>query len=223
MPPRNQRIATFRPFQFGTTSIATLVSLFSFGACYFRSFVFPNIPLLPWGDAVGFLNNGTRIVAGRLPYRDYFAFLSPGTELTYALFIKEFGACSWIPNLMIACLAAATAFLMTLAAAQLLRGGAIAFPGLLLPGFVLPGSLDATHHWFSTIAIMAAVLVLLHGDSLPNIAAVGSLCGIAGWYTQSKGATAAAGFMAYLILKSRPESIPARDRWLKCILLSSLT
>jgi hypothetical protein len=208
-------------FRFGTISIAALVSLFNFGVCYFRSFIFLNIPLLPWGDAVGFLNNGTRIVAGRL-YRDYFAFIPPGTELTYALLIKGFGARSWIPNLMIACLAAATALLMTLIAAQLMRGPVIALPGLLLAGFVMPGSLDATHHWFSTIAIMAAVLLLMHGDSLSNIAAAGSLCGIAGWYTQPKGVTALAGFTAYLLLKSRPEGLPKRERWLKSILLSSL-
>jgi hypothetical protein len=223
MPSGSPRIASSQHFQFGTTSIAILVSLFNFGICYFRSFVFPNIPLLPWGDAVGFLNNGSRIVAGRLPYRDYFAFLPPGTELTYALFIRAFGACSWIPNLMIAGLAAATALLMTLAAAQLMRGPVIALPGILLAGFALPASLDATHHWFSTVAVMAALLVLLHGDSFRNIAAAGSLCGIAGWYTQPKGVTAVVAFTAYLLLKSRRQGIPARDRWLKCILLSSLT
>jgi hypothetical protein len=207
----------------GTISIATLVSLFNFATCYFRSFAFPNIPLLPWGDAVGFLNNGSRIVAGRLPYRDYFAFLPPGTELTYALLIREFGARSWIPNLMIACLAAAIALLMTLGAAQLVRGAVIALPGVLLAGFVLPASLDATHHWFSTIAVMAAVLVLLHSDSFLNVAAAGSLCGIAGWYTQSKGVTAVAGLIAYLLLRSGRASMPVRDRWLKCILLTSFT
>jgi hypothetical protein len=222
IPSGPQRIASSRPFQLSTISIATLVSLFNFGVCYFRSFIFPNIPLLPFGDAAGFLNNGSRIVAGRLPYREYFAFLPPGIELTYALLIREFGARSWIPNLMIACLAAAAAWLMTLIAAQLMRGAVIALPGLLLAGFVLPGSLDATHHWFSTIAVMAAVLVLLDGDSFPHIAAAGLLCGIAGWYTQTKGATAVAGFVTYLILKSRQESMPARDRWLKYILLSGL-
>lgn len=223
IPSGPPRVASSRQFRLSTISTAALVSLFNFGVCYFRSFVFPNIPLLPWGDAVGFLNNGNRIVAGRLPYRDYFAFLPPGTELTYASVIRVFGARSWIPNLMIACLAAAAAWLMTLIAAQLMRGAVIALPGLLLAGFVLPGSLDATHHWFSTIAVMAAVLVLLHGDSSPNIAAAGFLCGIAGWYTQTKGIAAVAGFMAYLILKSRGDRIPTRDLWLKCILLSTLT
>jgi hypothetical protein len=92
-PPR---ITSARPFQLSTISIATLVSLFNFGVCYFRSFVFPNIPLLPFGDASYFLNNANRIVQGRLPYRDYFAFLPPGIELTYALVIREFGARAWI-------------------------------------------------------------------------------------------------------------------------------
>jgi hypothetical protein len=207
--------------QWRTISIATLVALFNFGVCYFRSFVFPNIPLLPWGDAVGFLNNGARIVAGKLPYRDYFAFLPPGTELTYALLIRGFGARSWIPNLMIAVLAAATAALMTLAAGRLMRGASTALPGLLLAGFVLPGSLDATHHWFSTLAVMAAMLVLLRSDTFLLIAVAGALCGIAGLYTQTKGVTAVVGFMVYLILKNKREST-AYVQWLKCVLLSIL-
>jgi hypothetical protein len=218
-PPR---IASARRFQLSTISIATLVSLFNFGVCYFHSFIFPNIPLLPFGDAAYFLNNGRRIVAGQLPYRDYFAFLPPGIELTYALMIKGFGSRAWIPNLMIALLAAAAAWLMTLIAAHLMRGAFIALPGLLLAGFVLPGSFDATHHWFSTIAVMVAVLVLLNGDSFPNIAAAGFLCGIAAWYTHTKGMMVVAGFLIYLILKSRQENVPARHRWLKCILLSGL-
>ncbi len=222
IPSGPPQIASSRPFQLSTISIAALVSLFNFAVCYFRSFIFPNIPLLPWGDAVGFLNNGNRIVAGRLPYRDYFAFLPPGIELTYALLIREFGARAWIPNLLIAGLAAAVAWLMTLIAARLMRGAVIALPGLLLAGFVLPGSFDATHHWFSTIAVMAAVLVLLDGDSFRNVAAAGLLCGIAGWYTQSKGMMAVAGFVTYLILKSRQDKAPARDGWLKGMLLCGL-
>ena len=222
MPQATSQIGNSQSFRLSTVSIAILVSLFNFGVCYFRSFVFPNIPQLPFGDAVGFLINGSRIVEGRLPYRDYFQFLSPGTEVTYAVLIRGFGARAWIPNLMIAGLAAATAMLMTFAAARLMRGTVVALPGLLLAGLVLPGSLDATHHWFSTVAIMAAMLVLLGGDTFRHIALVGVLSGIAGWYTQSKGATAAAGFMAYLILKGWRAGAPVHDRWLKCVILSGL-
>ena len=202
---------------------AAVLALFNFGICYFRSFVFPNIPLLPWGDAVGFLNNGARIAAGRLPYRDYFAFVPPGTELTYALFIREFGARSWIPNIVMASLAAAAAALMTLAAARFLRGPIIALPALLLAAFVLPGSLDATHHWFSTVALMGAMLVLLYRETFPAITVVGILCGIAALYTPNKGATAVAGFIAYLVWKRWRAGTPVRDCWRQCLLLLGLS
>ena len=160
-----------------------MVSLFNFAVCYFRSFVFPNIPLLPWGDAVGFLNNGReklRSLRADCRIAITSGFLPPGIELTYALLIREFGARAWIPNLLIAGLAAAVAWLMTLIAARLMRGAVIALPGLLLAGFVLPGSLDAPITGSARSAVMAAVLVLLDGDSFRNVAAAGLLCEQAG-------------------------------------------
>ena len=190
--------------------------------CYFQEFVFPNTPFLPWSDAVGFLSNGTRIAAGRLPYRDYFAFLAPGTELTYAFLVREFGARAWIPSLMMVSLAAVTVFLMTLMAGRVVRGPAVLLPGLLLVGFVLRGAMDATHHWFSTVAVLAASLILLGGTTWPRIAAVGILCGIAACYTQNKGAMAVLGFIAYLAWRKPEELTPHRDWWRKCVVLSSL-
>lgn len=212
-----------KQFWWSGTLIAALAATFNFGICYFRSFVYPNIPLLPWGDASGFLNNGARIVAGRLPYRDYFAFVPPGTELTYALFVREFGARSWIPHIVMAGLAAAVAALMTLAAARFLRGPIIALPALLLAAFVLPGSLDATHHWFSTVAVMGAMLVLLYRETFPAITAVGILCGIGALYTPHKGATAVAGFIAYFAWKRWRVGTSARGCWRKCLVLLSLS
>jgi len=202
---------------------ALLVAIFNFGICYFRTFVYPNIPSLPWGDASGFLNNGARIVAGRLPYRDYFAFVPPGTELTYALLVREFGARSWIPHIVMAGVAAGAAALMTVAAARLLRGPIIALPALLLAAFTLPGSLDATHHWFSTIAVIGAMLVLLYRETLPAIAVTGMLCGIAALYTPNKGATAVAGFIAYVAWKRWRAGTPARYCWRKSLLLLGLS
>lgn len=207
----------------GGVSQALLGAAFAFSTCYFREFVFPNIPCLPWADAVGFLNNGTRIVAGRLPYRDYFAFLPPGTELTYAFLIREFGAHAWIPALMMVCLAAVTVLLMTLLAGQVMRGRAVVLPGLLLVGFALPGAMDATHHWFSTVAVLAASLILLAGSTWPRVAAVGILCGIAACYTQNKGAMAVFGFIAYLAWKMHQEATSRSDGWRKCVVLFGLS
>jgi hypothetical protein len=203
-------------------SLTLAGATFTFLVCYFQEFVFPGTPFLPWSDAVGFLNNGTRIVAGRLPYRDYFAFLPPGTELTYAFLVKEFGARAWIPSLTMVCLAAGTVLLMTLVAGRVMRGPAVVLPGLLLVGFALPGAMDATHHWFSTVAVLAASLILLGGSTWPRIAAVGVLCGIAACYTPNKGALAVFGFIAYLAWKKHHEVVLGSDCWRKCVALVSL-
>ncbi|HWW22592.1 MAG TPA: hypothetical protein VNY78_01760 [Edaphobacter sp.] len=196
-----------------------VAALFNFAVCYFSSFVLLNVPLVLWGDQVGFYNAGSRVVLGQLPYRDYFQIVPPGTDLTYALLIKHFGLQLWIPNLLMACLVAMTALLMTLIASHLMRGPVILLPGLLLAGIILPASMDATHHWFSTIAVLAAVLVLLKETTLPRIAAAGALCGLAACFTQTKGALAIAGFTVYLIYGARRHTIQPPKRWQEFLLL----
>ena len=54
------------------TAITVLMVSFTFAICYLRLFIFPNVPLLLLGDAIGFVNEGARIVARQLPYRDFF-------------------------------------------------------------------------------------------------------------------------------------------------------
>jgi hypothetical protein len=193
------------------------MALFSFAVCYFRSFIFPDIPIVLWGDQVGFLNDGSRLVQGELPYRDYFQIVPPAMDLTYAFLIRCFGLWEWIPNLLTTGVAAVTVFLTTMIAAQLMRGAVVVLPGVLFTGFVLLCSNDATHHWFSTIAILGATLVLLDGITLPRVAAAGVLCGTAACFTQSKGATAIACLLAYLAYRLR--RVDARERWGKYLLL----
>ena len=158
-------------------------------------FVFPNVPLLPGGDALGFVEAGKYIVAGQLPYRDYFQIVPPGTDLAYALLIRLFGLGTWIPPFVMAALAAMTALLITLISMRVMRGLAVALPGLFLVGLLLIGSLDGTHHWFSTITALAALLVLLGGVTPARIAAAGALCGLTACFTQTKGAAVLAGFI----------------------------
>jgi hypothetical protein len=203
---------------FATTPFVIAISLFTFAVCYLRLFVFPNVPIVVWGDQLGFLTDGSRMLAGELLYRDFFEMLPPGIPLTYALLVKWFGLQAWIPNLLMACLAAVTVLLMTVIAGRLWRGASIVLPGLLFAVIAL-GSLDATHHWFSTVAIMAATLVLFDGTTFRRSAAAGVLCGLAGSFTPTKGATAVAAFVAYLVWKSRRESTPASGCWRKCLLL----
>lgn len=189
-----------------------------FVACYFRAFV-SGVPVLLWGDQLGFATNATRMLAGQLPYRDYFDFVTPGTELVYALLFRVFGVTLWIPNLVMACLAAVTALLMTLYARRIVGGVLVALPTLLLTGFVLYGSLDATHHWFSTVFVLAAMLVLIDAKTLWRIAGAGALCGLTAGFTQSKGAAVLGGFVVYLVWTSRQEESRAGEIWRRCMVL----
>ncbi len=218
--PDNRFLKTVLQYVVRPVPASIVTAMFSFLTCYFRSFVSVKVPLVLWGDQIGFFNDGNRIVLGQLPYRDYFKIVPPGTDLTYALLIKLFGVQMWIPNLLMACLAALAALLMTLITSRLMRGPIIVLPGLLLASLILLASTDATHHWFSTVAILAALLVIMDGITLPRIAAAGALSGAAACFTQSKGAMAVAAFVVYLAgYANRQKGMPHNGGWRKSLLL----
>src|SRR5277367_22016 len=208
------------PERFASGGLAVAgVALFTFLISYFRSFVFPHVPIWLTGDQLGFFHDGSRLLEGQLPYRDYFQIVPPGTDLSYALLIKCFGLRAWIPNLVMAFLAAATALLITLIARRLMQGVSSLLPALLFTAFVLYGSLDPTHHWFSTVAVMGAMLVLLDGTSRIRVAAAGALCGFAACFTQTKGALAVFAFVIYFVWKMLQDRAATKEWWWKCLLL----
>jgi len=98
------------------------IGLVGFFACYARTFVLPHTPILFWGDQMLYATNGARIVAGQMPYRDFFEFLPAGTDLAYALLFQTFGVRLWIPNLLMVVLATAALLLTTLAEESILKG-----------------------------------------------------------------------------------------------------
>jgi hypothetical protein len=202
----------------GPTAVTTVVGLVTFASCYFRSFVFPNIPLLPGGDQIGFYTAGSRIVAGELPYRDFFEILPVGTELVYATLIKLFGFCTWIPGIVMAVLVSAAAVLVTRAARHAMRGLATLLPALFLVGFLLiDESFNATHHWFCTVAVMAAMLALLEGVTTPRIALAGGLAGLATCFTQTTGTFVVAALAIYLLWHAKQTA--SSPQWRQAILL----
>jgi hypothetical protein len=81
---------------------------------------------MSWDDQMLFASDGARIVAGRMPYRDYFQFVTPGADLVYAFLLRHLGVLLWIPNLLMVCLAATAVLLTTLAAGKRLRGSIVA-------------------------------------------------------------------------------------------------
>jgi hypothetical protein len=199
--------------------LVAIAPSFTFAICYLREFVLPHAPVMSWADQMLFATDGARIVAGQMPYRDYFQFVTPGTDLVYAFLFRYLGLLLWIPNLLMVCLAATAVLLTTLAAGKVLRGGFIALPAALTAGFILFGGLDATHHWFSALLAIIAMLVLFEGSQDSRIVLAGALCGVVASFTQSRGATVTAGFLVYLLWQSFDEKQKANVAWRRCIFL----
>src|SRR5271168_755620 len=116
-----------------------LLAALAFAVCCLRSFLFPHTPILLWGDQLGFATKGARVLGGELPYRDFFEFVTPGTELLYALLFRWFGVSLWVPNLTMALLAATATLWVTWCARRLVSGAFVVLPGLLMVGLVLSG------------------------------------------------------------------------------------
>lgn len=215
--PRALRLASSR-----NLCISISVVCLTIVSCYFRNFVHLNLPVLARNDQMAFVSDGFRMLSGQLIYRDFFQFVTPGTGLFYAFLFRCFGVWMWIPDLAMVLLAAATSILILMSAGVVLRGYYAVLPGLLFAGFALWGSIDATHHWYSTVLIMGAMLVLLKGSELRHIAVAGALCGLAASFTQSKGAAALAGFVVYLLCQSSPERTVRQKYWRQCLLLCAM-
>jgi hypothetical protein len=198
--------------------MASLAAL-TFAACWLRLFVLPHTPVLVWGDALGYATKGVRILGGELPYRDFFEFLTPGTDLVYALWFRWLGVSLWGLHLVMATLAALAALWMTWCAGRLVRGWFVILPAVLLMGFVLCYSLDPTHHWFSTVALMGAVWILFSGHSLGRVAGAGAFCGLAASFTQTKGATSVIALVAYFIWLDTRERDGTGQWWRRGLVL----
>jgi hypothetical protein len=186
---------------------------FTFLVGYLRSFHFPNVPFLLWGDALGYATKGVRILGGEWPQRDFFDFVTPGTQLVYAILFHWIGVALWVPNVLMCLLATLTTLWVTGCARRVVHGDFVLLPGLLVTGFILAASFDATHHWFSTLFVMAAVAVLFDEVSSGRVLATGVLCGLAASFTQSKGVAVLLGFLTYLWWKSRQE--PAEGKFFR--------
>jgi hypothetical protein len=180
---------------------------FTLLVCYLRLFLFPTIPFLLWADGLGYATKGARLLQGELPYRDFFDFVTPGSELVYALLFRWVGVALWVPNLLMCVMAAMTTLWVTSCARRLVYREFALLPGLLVTGFVFSGSLDATHHWFSTVFVMGAVAILFDHISSRRVLAAGALCGIAASFTQSTGAAVVLALLTYLWWKSRQDPV----------------
>jgi hypothetical protein len=173
---------------------------------YLQVFVFPATPRSASGDQAIYLHHATRMLDGQIIYRDYDHFTLPGTDVLYAALFKLFGVKAWIPQAMLILIGVVPVWLST-RIARALQAGELPGKQVLLPGFLflaLPfsGYLDATHHWYSALAGIAALAVAIERRSAARIAWAGALWGLATCFSQSM-MLGALGFGLFLLWERR--------------------
>jgi hypothetical protein len=175
----------------------TSIYLYTF---LFRSF---RIPVLLSGDQMFFWTHAHRMLNGERPYIDFFQFTPPGTDLVFAGLFRMFGERVLVTNAIVLVLGVVLATICFLVARRVVEPKWAALATAL---FVVPfygELLNATHHWFSTLLVMTAVLVLCDGTSPGRLIVAGALLGVASFFTQTRGAFALVAVAVWLLLECR--------------------
>jgi hypothetical protein len=174
---------------------------------YLQLFVLPSAARLANGDQAIYLNNGARMLAGQIIYRDYDHFTLPGTDVTYMALFWLFGMRAWIPQAMLIVLGTSLVWLIVVVSTKVMTLAPSLLIGLLFVTLPFSSCLDASHHWYSTVGITAALAVLMEKRSLARIIGAGVLSGVATFFTQSV-ALCVLGFAVFFLWEHRVEKTP---------------
>ena len=186
------------------------------GSCLYlctNLFALPGTPFLLGGDQALFWMNAQRLLHGELIYRDFLEFTPPGTDLIYLGAFELLGSRIWVPNLVVLLLGIILCWLCFYIARLIMKPAHAALAAALLLVLDYGQMLNGTHHWFSVLAVMGALAALLRARTPPRIVMAGILLGVATFFTQTRGPSAALGIGAYLIW----ERFQTRQSWSTCL------
>jgi hypothetical protein len=172
------------------------------GSCiylYANLFARPGTPFLLGGDQALFWTNAQRLLHGELIYRDFLEFTPPGTDVIYLGAFKLLGSWIGVPNLVVLVLGVTLCWLCFHIACSIMKPPHAALAAALLMVLDYGKMLNGTHHWFSVLAVMGALAVLLRAATPARIAIAGVLLGVATFFTQTRGPVAALGVGVYLV------------------------
>ena len=167
---------------------------------YANLFFSPRIPFLLGGDQVFFWTYAQRMLGGERVYQDFFQFTPPGTDLVYFSLFKLFGPNLWVTSAVVLALGVTLTWLCFSLATEIMQQRFALLASVVFLVFIYDKPLNATHHWFSVLLIMAAVKVLMGGPRPARLLGAGVLLGCAAFFTQTHGAFALFACAAWLAL-----------------------
>jgi hypothetical protein len=168
---------------------------------YLQRFILPDLAVLPTGDQTIYLLNGTRLLHGEVIYRDFLQVTGPGSETVWCALFYLFGVRAWVVNATLICLGVGFAWTSVVISRRLFEGASIILPGFLFLAIPFRNApMDTgSHHWYSTLAVMAALAVLIDDRSPQRLAVGGALCGLSAWFNQTRGPAGLLGFGIFLL------------------------
>lgn len=170
-------------------------------------------PFLLGGDEQVFWMNAQRLLHGELIYRDFFEFTPPGTDLVYLSAFGLLGSRIWVPNVVVLVLGIALCWLCFHISRFVMKPAQAAVAAALFLVLDYGAWLDATHHWFSLLAVMGALAVLPKARSPARILISGALLGLASFFTQTRGVSAALGVAGFLLW----DRFQTQEPWRNCL------
>ena len=170
---------------------------------YLHLFRLPFTPIWHMGDAAIFLSHAERMLHGEVLYRDIFQFNMPGTEFLYLALFRLLGVHFWIPNVVLLLVGTAVTLLVFRLARLVLSGAAAFLPPIAFLAVCQRGSIEPSHHWFSTFFVLLAVVLVARSQRLTSIAAAGFLLGFATLFTSTRGAFVVLGLALFFLWELR--------------------
>jgi len=166
---------------------------------YLTSFVPPNVPIYQGDSSPIFLHEAVRMLHGQTIYKEFFELMLPGTQFVFWGVFKLLGVRAWTVNVMFILLGTCLAWSGVMVARHVLEGKLVYLPSVLFLGFAYATERDPTHHWYSTLAVMAALVAVIPKRSMWRLAVAGALCGLATLFTQTRGPAAIMGMALFLL------------------------
>jgi hypothetical protein len=199
-------------------SLLSLTSLY----LYLNLFTLSNTPYLLTGDQLFFWSDAMRMLQGERVYRDFFQFTAPGADLYFLGLFHLFGVHIWVTDLAIILLGVALCWTCFDLASQIMERKWALLTSAFYVVFIYGRLLDATHHWFSLLALAWAIRVLMPARTVTRVAIAGALLATASFFTQTAGVAGLVGFLFALAGERQAE----RMRWpsiarLQLLLMSS--
>jgi hypothetical protein len=191
---------------------------------YLQLFIFPNLPMMPSGDQLIWIFDGIRLLHGEVMYRDFFHYTGPGSATAWCALFYLFGVRAWVVNATLLCLGVGFAWTSVVISRKLFNGVSTLLPGFLF--LVIPfrnAPIDTgSHHWYSSLAAMIALAVLMDRRTQRRLVAAGALCGLCAWFNQPRGLAVVLGLGVFLLWERKQGNEPWRSlAWREAGLFSS--